>query len=222
MTQIVTNILDRFKLLTQDDDLERWTRAEVVEWLNEAYLQVVTLRPDATATRATVNLKAGAYQNLDDAATVNLGTAGALIKVVRNIGGSSTRAIRYISQYQLDENIPDWYAETESGDVERWSFDPDIPREFLVYPPAIVATQVEVIYSADPGAHVDGASVGTEELKIRDKYAMALLDYILYRAYGKDADEPKSAARSLVYYQTFTAGLVAKGSIDAGKSVATN
>lgn len=212
-TQKVSNLFDRFRDITQDDPLNRWLSAELVSWLNEAYIQIVTVKPEANSKRATVTLASGPYQNIDDTGSINLPNSLSLIKVVRNMG-SNKRAIRYIPLAELDENIPDWPSEDETANIERWSFDPDIPREFMVYPPASVGTTIEIIYADTPGAHTDGSSVETEDLKLRDTYAPMILDYLLYRAYSKDADNASNAKRAAFHLQTFTAGFGAKNKAD--------
>lgn len=217
MAQIVTNILTRFEVITQDEGLVRWPQVELIDWINEAYKQIVILRPDATATRMQVALAAGADQALDDAGSINLLTAYSLIKVVRN-DNSSKRGIRLITASEIEDNIPDWYSETEVGDIERWMYDPDIPREFQVYPPALVGTLIQVIYAADPGEHTDGPSVGAEALKLKDYYAPMILDYVLYRAYSKDVDNVVNAKRAMMHYQAFSNGLGVKNTSDAAQS----
>lgn len=216
MAQLVSDIIGKFKILAQEDDYTHWTKAELIGWLNEAYILFVTLRPDATATRATVSLASGPYQNLDDVDSINLPDAFSLIRVVRN-AGTNKRAIRFISEEQLNSLMPDWFDDDITNNIERWSYSPDIPREFMVYPPAKASTPVEIIYAAAPGQH-DSTSetVDDDPIKLRDNYAPMLVDYIGYRAYAKDADNPTNAARSNAFMQTFTTGLGIKKSVDEG------
>lgn len=53
-------------------------------------------------------------------------------------------------------------------------------------------------------------------IKLDDIYANAILDYVLYRAYSKDAEYAANASRAALHYQAFTAALGAKTQVDAG------
>ena len=44
-------------------------------------------------------------------------------------------------------------------------------------------------------------------ITIRDIYATAILDYMMYRALAKDAEEASNAQLSANYYQSFLAGI---------------
>jgi len=81
------------------------------------------------------------------------------------------------------------------------------PKVFYVYPPAQSAT-TELVYSSVPMPHAD--STGT--IKLDDRYAPAILDYMLYRAYQKDADYAANDQRSQTAYQTFLNSLGVQGS----------
>lgn len=209
----VGEMLTRVTNVLQDADYDRWTKAELIDWLNESYIQVVSLRPDATATRTDVSLRAGAYQDMDDGESVALADAFALIKVVRN-KGLSKRAIRGITLDELDAFLPDWYEETPTNNIERWSFDKDAPREFIVYPPALAGTKIEVLYADHPGEHNPTGDSDGEEIKLKDYYAPMLVDYVLYRAFSKDADDVTNSNRASSHLQLFTAGLGVKSGED--------
>lgn len=53
-------------------------------------------------------------------------------------------------------------------------------------------------------------------IKLDDIYANVILDYILYRAYSKDAEYAANATRASLHYQAFTSALGAKTQVDAG------
>jgi len=93
-------------------------------------------------------------------------------------------------------------------DIQHYMFDPRLPKEFLVYPPATTAARLEVIYSSVPLAHTLTEaqlinSATTEVIRIDDSYFNALLDYVLYRAYSKDAEYAANAQRAVAHYQAF-------------------
>lgn len=217
MKTTVNDMVERFKRLTQDDTLTRWSQAEIIDWLNEAYLRVVDLRPDATATRASVSLATGPYQSLDDTNSVNLPDAMSIIRVVRN-AGVVKNAIRFIAEDELNYNLPDWTGDIPVNKIERWGMSVDSPREFFVYPPARKGTLVELLYAANPGAHDPTDQDALQErIKLADSYAPVLLDYIAYRAYQKDADDPVNAGKATAYVSSFMAGLGSKNAADVEK-----
>jgi hypothetical protein len=104
--------------------------------------------------------------------------------------------------------------------IERYAFDPRLPREFLVYPPAAVGAQLEIIYSSVPAAHALtetqlGNPATAEVIRIDDSFGNVLIDYVMYRAYSKDAEVSANASRAVAHYQAFQNGLGIKGQSEA-------
>ena len=93
-------------------------------------------------------------------------------------------------------------------DALHYMFDPRDPKTFYVYPPALVTTQLDIVYSALPTditEPADGATYTavTGNLGVPDIFANAVLDYILYRAYSKDSEYAGNAQRAQAHYQAF-------------------
>lgn len=182
----------------------RWTTAELLRWVSDGQREIASLRPDSTNTSAALQLAAGARQTLPAAAT-------ALIDVVRNMGAAGTtpgKAIRQVNRKTLDALDPDWYDDTATAIVRHYSYDPRLPREFIVYPPADGTTYVELQYLTNP---VDVDDVA-DTLSVGDEFANALVDYTLYRCYAKDADAVGNAERAVLHRRAFdsTLGLMAQ------------
>lgn len=206
------NILLRVKDTLQDTTSVRWTEAELLRYINDAQREIVNLRPEASAATANVALVVGTAQTIP--------TAGLrLIKVVRNMsaaGGSATgkRAIRIVDREILDSQEPNWHDPTVSGDaahtttVKHYVFDEDDPRRFYVYPGASsTSTFVEIVYSTSP---TDLANTSAT-IYVDDIYANAIIDFVLYRAYMKDAEFAGNQQRAGMHYQLFTSSLGAGG-----------
>lgn len=193
------SIIDRAAIIIQDETGTRWPSDELLKWLNDGQREIVMLKPDSYAQNESMALAAGTKQSLP--------TAGiALIDVVRNMGvdGSTPgKVIRRIDRRILDDQHPDWHEETPSAEVGHYAFDQRDPKHFYVWPPADGTTQVEIIYSASPTEISDPANTIT----LDDVYANALLDYILYRAYSKDADYAGNAQRAISARASFMASL---------------
>lgn len=213
----VVELVSKAQTLLQDTTQVRWPVLELQGWLNDSYREAVNLRPDANTQTGEYVCIAGARQVL----TGTFANALRLIEVVRNTATTSAKgAVRIVNRRMLDDQRRNWYAETQTVDIQHYMFDPRLPKEFLVYPPATTAARLEVIYSSVPTAHtlteaqlINTAT--TEVIRLDDSYANALLDYMLYRAYSKDADYAANANRAVAHYQAFQNALGASAQANA-------
>jgi len=217
-----TNLLTRIRNVLQDTTNVRWTDSELRDYINDAQREIVNLRPDSSSTTANVALVAGTKQTLP--------TAGLrLIKIVRNMSsasGSATgaRAIRIVDNDILDTQEPDWHDPTVAGDaahasvVKHFVFDEDSPRTYYVYPGVLVtnasACFVEIIYSTSPTDLTANSSV----LFIDDIYGNAIIDYVLFRAYLKDAEFAGNQQRASTHFQLFATSIGAGGQVQLNVS----
>tara|TARA_R100000231_G_scaffold34893_2_gene30930 strand:- start:10404 stop:11129 length:726 start_codon:yes stop_codon:yes gene_type:complete len=202
-----TNLLSRIKDTLQDTTSVRWPEAELLRYINDAQREIVNFRPESSAKTANVQLVTGTKQALP--------TDGLrLIKVTRNMsdasgGATGKRAIRIVNVDILNTQEPDWNDPTVSGDaahgtvVKHYIFDEDDPRNFYVYPGVSGNAYVEVVYSASP---TDLANTSAT-ISVDDIYANAIIDYVLYRSYMKDAEYAGNAQRAQNHYQLFTASI---------------
>ena len=212
-TITAANLLLRIRDTLQDTTGIRWLDAELLRYMNDAQREIVNLRPESSSTTANVALVVGTAQTIPAAGL-------RLIKVVRNMsaaGGSATgkRAIRIVDREILDTQEPDWHDPTVSGDathattVKHYVFDEDDPRRFYVYPGASsTSTFIEIVYSTAP---TDFANTSSATMFVDDVYANALIDYVLYRSYMKDAEFAGNQQRASMHYQLFGGSLGAGG-----------
>ena len=201
MSFTAQSVLQRVIITLQDPNAVRWTTAELVRYLNDGQRDIATLRPDATATTATMTLAAGARQTLP-------ATGAKLLEVIRNSGGAY-RAIRLTSRVILDAQNPNWYSKTGVTDIRHYTFDSRDPRTFYVYPPAAATNaSVELIYSAYPTNITEPAAgtlytAVTGNISVADIFVNALVNYILYRAYSKDSENALNAQLATSFYQLY-------------------
>ena len=206
------NLISRIQDILQDTTSIRWPEAELLRYVNDAQREVCNLRPESTATTANVALVVGTKQSLP--------TGGLrLIKVTRNMSsaaGSATgkRAVRLVDSDILDTQEPDWHDPTVSGDathattVKHYIFDEDNPRSFYVYPGAsTTSTFLEIVYS---GAPTDLANTSAT-ISVDDIFGNAIIDYVLFRCYLKDAEFAGNQQRAGTHYQLFAGSLGAGG-----------
>lgn len=196
MAVAVADIITRAQTILQDVTGTRWPTPELLNWLNDSYKEIVQVRPDLyPVTAPSFACVAGTRQSAPTGAL-------RMIDVVRN-GGGAKRAVRLIDRRILDDQLPSWHSQAGTTEIQHWMFDPRSPREFLVYPPASSGATLEIVYSAVPAAHASA----TGNIAIVDSYANVMLDYMLYRAYTKDAEYTANAARAQAHYSAMQAAL---------------
>lgn len=223
-------IFTRVSRVLLDVDYTRWTLPELLDWLNDGIREVILQKPSAYSTTTTIMLDEGTLQAVPAA---SLG----LLRVIRNlippqagqtapVGG---RVIRMVSREVLDTQSPDWHDPTitrEKDVVKHVVFDEANPYAFYVYPPNTGKGMIEVILANEPApmAVIDGddttdiASYSDLTIPIPDIYVNALVDYVLYRAYIKDASFAGNTQRAALHYQQFANSLGLKVKLDASLS----
>lgn len=213
MAVTVQSVIDRVQVILQDTTGIRWpVVSELVLFVNDAQREIALLKPDAAATNAVITLATGTKQTIP--------TAGnRLLRVVRNMSAASSgtgkRAIRLVSREVLDSQTPDWHDPSVSGDaahtaiVKHYIYDEADPRNFYVYPGVAGNSYVEIVYSANPATVAQNAN-----LNIPDIFANAVTDYVLFRAYTKDAEFAGNASRAGTHYNLFINSITGKGQID--------
>jgi hypothetical protein len=213
----VIDIIRRVEDVLQDSNI-RWPRTELQNWLNESYLAITLLRPDANAKSGTFTCAEGTRQVV----TAQFPSALRLLDVTRNLAAASTkRVIRLVARSVLDDQRPTWHAETGTVNIQHFTYDPRQPKEFFVYPPATTSAQIEVVYADAPGAHtltesaLDPDGSNTEVIKLDDIYMSPIIDWVLYRAYSKDAEYGANEARAAAAYNAFNSALGNKTQVDA-------
>jgi hypothetical protein len=131
-------------------------------------------------------------------------------------GGTGARAVRLVDLSVLDSQSPSWHDPTVTGDaahtniVKHYAYEESNPRNFYVYPGVSGNSYVELIYSANPPT-----VTLSDNLSIPDIFANAIMNYVLYMAYMKDAEFAGNQQRASSHFQLFTASVTGKGQIDA-------
>lgn len=213
----VVDIISRVEFILQDTNV-RWPRLELQSWINEAYLAITLLRPDASSKSGAFTCVEGTRQNI----TASFATALRLLDVTRNLTTSSDKkVIRAVQRPVLDDQRPAWHTETPTENIQHFTFDPRQPKEFFVYPPASAGAEIEVVYTDAPETHslseadLDPATGSAEVIKLDDTYMTPIIDWVLYRAYSKDAEYGANEARAAAAYQSFNAAVNVKSQTDS-------
>jgi hypothetical protein len=192
MPILVSDLITRASDLMSDEALVRWPQDERIRWINDAARAIVVRRPGARAVTATLTLNAGTYQTTPDGTTQ-------VLDVVRNVNanGSPGRAIRIADRQALDDDDPDWH--TLDADITRhYMVDERAPTIFYVYPPAVYGAKVDALLGQVPPAVTDA----TDVLDLREEFAEAIIEFMLFRCHTKDSEFANGAVATL-HYQAF-------------------
>lgn len=204
MATAVSSVISRVQALIQDATGVRWPEAELVDWINDAQREVVMLHPPAGAVTIT--------HTLDDTDTKQSIPADGIqfLRAVRNVGGN---AIRHVSRDILDAQVPNWH--TESGTAVLHSIhDPVDPTVFYVYPKVTGSIDITV-------SKVPAVVTNVDNLALPDIYVNSIVDYVLYRAYSKDAESVANFNLAEAHRQRFAEGLGLKMQVDLTNETAT-
>lgn len=214
----VGSVIDKVRAVLQDTTSVRWPDSELIEWVNDAQHEIALIKPDATAINESIPLAGGTKQSLP-------ANALRLLRVIRNMQdaavGVGGRAIRIVDREILDAQDPNWHDPFSTGlsafdtVVKHYMYDEQDPLHFYVYPgidgQIRPAPMIEIIYSAKPAEVVSRAS----QLSVPDLYVNAVMNYVLYMAYMKDAEYSGNSQRAASHYQIFAASVTGKGTVDA-------
>jgi hypothetical protein len=206
-TVTAQTIINKAAIQLTDIANVRWTRAELLSWLNDGMRQIVTMQPSASSTTVSKLLTAGTRQTLPSDGWL-------LLQIYRNMGTTGTtpgRAIRIVSREVLDGFDPYWHTGIPKAEVKNFIYDTQDQLAFYVYPPNTGTQYIELNYSAQPTNLTSESQV----IPLFDVFQSALVDYILYRACSKDAEYAPGLQLAQAYITTFTIALQGKATTEA-------
>ena len=206
-TILASTLIGNARLVLQDAAAVRWTDAELLGWLNEGQRQTVIVKPDASSTVATMVLAAGTKQAIPS-------TWLRLLDGVRNMGTTGAapgKVVTLVPRHVLDAENRDWHTAKENAVIRHLVYDERTPRIFYTHPPAKAGTYIEASYSIAP---TDVALV-SNAIALDDIYAAPLTDWIIYRAWLKDAEYASDPQRAQWHYRAFFEALGIKVQNDA-------
>jgi hypothetical protein len=193
---LASEITDSASILLQDIDKTRWTDAELRQWLYDGQVEAARI-PGINTVPIVFQLVAGSKQTLP-------ANAIAALRFTRNMGSNGTtpgNAIRPVFRKEIDAFVPGWMSATGNV-VEHVIYEPEVDdRTFYVYPSS--TNYIEIYVSQMPTA-ITGP---TSTVSLGDDYRNALLDYVLYRAYSKDAEHGNINNKALTHWHGFANGV---------------
>ena len=205
------SIIRRVVETLQDPTSIRWPVPELVRYLNDGQREIKLHRPDTVRQTGDIALVPGSRQTLPS-------NADKLIEIWHN--KASKRAVQMVDRRILDDQTPGWHALPGSADILHYTYDPRVPTEFFVYPPASGGNSLVGAFSVNPtdiAEPADGSlyTAVTGEIAVIDSLANCLQDYVLYRAYTKDSEYAGNGARAQGHYSAFAnaLGIEVKGTV---------
>lgn len=215
MTVSAQSVINRVQVALQDTTGIRWPEAELLLWLNDAQREIVLYKPDAGAVNEVMQLVPGTRQSIP-------ATGNRLLRITRNMGSNDLtnpgRAVRIVSREILDGQYPDWHSKSLSAGtdaahgatVKHYCYDEQDPRHFYVFPGVEGSAHLETVYSNNPVE----ITATTSDLTIPDIFSNAITDYILYRAYMKDAEYSANNERATTHFKLFMTSVTGKSQLD--------
>lgn len=224
---LVKDLLYRASVQLKDlsPQFVRWSAKELVCALNDGQRAIAKYVPIAGSRIDTVKLVAGTRQSIAHipAASIKPGDGSTpadvhglfLNDIVRNMGAAGTTpgaAVFVASREALDAVSRLWHASRPASSIEHYTFDPRTPQAFYVYPPvpaaglwvelSLIASPADVPLPASDADYAEDSD-STQAISLDARWADDLLNYILARAWMKDAEEAANAANVQLYTSLF-------------------
>jgi hypothetical protein len=126
--------------------------------------------------------------------------------------------VSLISEEQLNDFDPNWYAAPSQAAAKHYVFDPLEPKAFDVYPPVQAGKKVLGVWSALP-ADIDD---GTDPISLDDIYEMPLVHLTCYGYYLRDSQEPSNQVLAKGHLDAAVMMLLGKTASDENTDPATS
>lgn len=194
----------------------RWTRADLLAYLNEALCMLAIVRPNIFLGTQEIELKQGVVQTLPPGVKALYAIEGTLQKDGSLSAKRPSKSDIYLSRWFNDpcataralrgatEYVVASYS-VDANDKQMFKVQPPVPP-----PPPAVKVLARVL-KAPRGLTEEGDDPGVDCC-----YVPALLEWMLYRAYGVDDESASSPQRSREHFAAFLAIL----QIDAAQQAA--
>ncbi|MDF5166557.1 hypothetical protein P3612_11180 [Vibrio parahaemolyticus] len=199
MSTTVKTLIDRISRDLIDLRNVRWSRTELVDFLNDAIASIVIRRPDLSRATATVTTSSN---------VVALPIDAYQILAVNHVGNV---AAQFVDINKLNQLYPDW--RTTQGAPVCWTRNEMDETTLFLYPSPTADVDVELVYSRN-------LRVNEEEnpFPLPDIYEGTVADFVMYRAYNKDSQNPNEGNKAQLHLQAFATALGDKTASDNAKA----
>lgn len=164
-----------------DPNNNRFTRAGLRTYLNSGVVELLNVRPEASAEYRTLSLSEGSEQAVPTDAHWFLGG-------VQNMGSDGStpgKTVRNVSMQALDAFSREWMIE-QGVEVDDVVYSADTPRLFFVFPGVKTGSSVHLKtrLSVVPAA----VASDTDPVGVPDQYKSALVHWLLASAYHENSE----------------------------------
>lgn len=171
-------IISRVTKTLFDEGFDRWTEAELLEYITDSQREVVLLKPSAFTKNESFQLVAGTLQSLPATGLI-------LIDVVASMGADGLtpgQSVTQIDRTILESVRPNWRTNIANVNARHYMFDDRDPKRFEVYPPQPdPAGYIQVIYAASP----DAITANTDVLALDSIFDTPVYYLTLARCFSK-------------------------------------
>ncbi|OWT55278.1 phage adaptor protein [Candidimonas nitroreducens] len=218
MNKTTQSIIDRVQFITKDYSAVRWTMKEMSDWINDAQTQIAQLVPPSASQYMVLTLAEGARQDLrvidPDTRWVRLMELLCNVNTTSGVDKPTGATIRLVSRPILDSAFPSWRSVTPTARaVAEYAMDAGNEFVFDVNPPVVAGTKVYAQASVIPApvAVLNSGKTALDDpnelFGLPDGYDIAAVDYVVFRAFNKNANDQTYAAQASAHLQLFQAAL---------------
>lgn len=213
--QTCTHVSRQLSDQHKNKEFIRWNRSDLLEYLNEAHLEVGAYRPEAFTAEQTIALVAGSKQKLPN--------GGVLQSIVRNENGvpphkADDKLMKAFGAYAVCPPRPRFVNGSVEYEVKTYAIDSDDTHIFYVSPPVPNGLAPNVVVVAQGQATQYTLQDWNKPLAIQPKFYNNIIDYMMARAYQQDTESEVSLAQAQRLFQLFYQQMGAKYKIDSARN----
>ncbi len=228
-TSLVRELLFRVSDQLQDITIqfERWSQRSLVDYLNDGQRAIAKFLPSSCSRVDAIKLVPGTKQSIavvaadhilpgDGSTAVEMRGNRLLSAPIRSMGADGMtpgRALRAVERAVLDQSLPYWH-QSVGSEITQIVYDPLTPKVFFVCPgvKATGTAWIEIPWLPDPleiSQSGDYSAAGTDatKLSIDDKNVDDLANYVIARAYMKDAEYEGSLQLAATFAGQFASSI---------------
>ena len=208
----VRDILDRVTTLYHDIEYRRCTPQQYLQFLDDAILALITLRPDSHEKREVIQLKPGARQKVPDDGYVLIDVYANMQYIPEINYYFDGKPVYQVARKDLDY-FSNWYNKVERrATIDEFAYDIRSPGDFWVNPPVspLSDVRVEIGYSYKHPTYGDMdmslypfPTIKEMELELSDSFRNALVSYMLYKIFSVDVTAERDIQIGAQHLQTF-------------------
>jgi hypothetical protein len=204
---LVSDLINDVSTDLHDPSNVRWTRSDLLAYLNDGRREILLYRPDANTQLVSTTLAFGSLQTVPSVG----GKRCRLLDIKANTNG---RSVKLVKSEALDDQRPTWRNDTPSDTVKVWLFDERVPTVFEVWPPAVnPGAALLLVLSVPPDDLTgEGYDIGLEEF-----YKGPLSSYMKFRAFARDSEDAAMQQLADEFYALMVRQLTGKSSAEGAE-----